>query len=419
MKKRFFYSILILLTMAACTTDDAPDITQIETATLLTIEMEGNYLATNDAFYYLIQDTGGTIIPSGFGSLTNGQTIAIEGDAALNGLNISLFKFISNQNRIEAVSYLEVPIAKTLTLKAPPAISSSSSVEVQFENTPDQLDEFVFSANNRFTPGSLSILPAANTSFGIGNYGQLETTFTSIEDVTSSVPSYQIFTPTDANVNTVDFANNIPMENSHSISNDLEGATIRTKLVGYRDNNFESPEGNHVLYNTYTPSTTQGAFTIYSLNNFFSDYQLTIYGNTNEAEFIQITNGAIPSNFKGQDTSLSIDQDAFANYQISAAETNTATSTYWTLKGTDGISDVLRWTVYAYNDQSAFISLSDLPTSLTNDFPELANMEQMNLEYARSIVIPTASFNTAIDTIFSGGRLSLSTFVYYKTIYTQ
>lgn len=419
MKVRLFFTIFVLLLITSCTTDDSQDITEAEVSTILTLEMEAGYLTAEDSFYYLIQDNTGNNIQSGFGDLTNGQSVSIEGDGSISGLNISLFEYNNNQNRIEATTYLNVDTDKTITLKTSPSAAISAPVQVQFSNVPNQLDEFVFSSNNRFTPGSRSILPPGDISFGIGGYAQNQTSFITIEDINSSIPKYQILTLTDANVNQIDLANSVAMETSHQISSSILDAQISTRLVGYQNADFENPEGNHVLYTRYSPSLEQGAFTIYSLDNFFSDYKLTVYAEDDNAEYIQITNGNIPSDFTALDANFSINQNSFSSYQISGDNTVSASQTYWTLKGENGVSDILRWNVYASDDQSAFITTTELPSTLPDELAALGDLEQLNLEFTRALNVPTADYNETMNLIFNGERLSLLPLLYYKTIYTQ
>ncbi|WP_340198867.1 hypothetical protein [Ascidiimonas sp. W6] len=419
MKLNFLFSIVTLLIFSSCTVDDSQDIAQQEPTAILTLEMDSDYLQQGDTFYYLVQNIEDENITSGFGSLNNSQSITLESNNELDGLNVSLFTYRANQNRIEAKTYLNINPEQLITIRSRPSGTSTESVQVQLSNVPNRLDEFVFSANNRFTPGSLSIIPPnTETSFGIGNYANLQTTFTTIEDVSSSIPKYQVLTLTSDEVNQVDVAAGTEMENSHQITSSISDVQLRTKLVGYQNSDFENPDGNNLLYNTYSPVLSQNNFTVYSMNNFFSNYQLSIYAQNVNAAYLQVTNGTIPSEFTPIDPVLTIEQASFLNYQINTDNTFTTSKTFWTLKGENGISDALRWEVYANGNQSNFTSLSSIPANLPEDFDALKDLEELHLEYARAIEVPNTNYDELITIIFDGNDLSLLPIIYSKTIDT-
>lgn len=382
--------------------------------------MDQDFLNEDDSFYYLIQNNAGESLPFGFGSLENGNTLAFEGDSNIEFINVSVFKYVANQNRINAITYLNISTEKTINLAPNASSTSGSPVQVQIINRPSQLDEFIFSANNRFTPGSLSILPPdENTSFGIGGYDQLQTSFVTIEDVDSSIPQYQILNLSDDNVNIIDYNDNLEMETSHEISSTISDVQLTIELKGYQTSDFENPEGNHVLYNNFRPSLVQNNFSIYSLNSFFSDYRLDVLAEKNNIKYTQTTNGSIPSTFTPIDPLISINQSSFSNYEIVADNSYSTTNSHWTLKDENNASDLLQWSIYSSNNQSSFLELSNLPSNLPPELEALNSIEELNLNFVRAINIPGQDYDTSINILFQSDDLNLLPEISTKTLLAQ
>jgi hypothetical protein len=411
------FSIFILLTFFInCTTDDSPAI--VESA-LLTIELDPDYLSENDSFFYLIQNNAGETLPDGFGSLTNGETVIFEGNSNIETLNVSLFNYSALQNRVDAKTYLNIPAENTISLNSVGS-TTNPSVEVQLVNRPNLIEEFNFSANNKFTPGSHFLLPSdENIPFTIGGYDQLETTFVTIEYISSSIPKYQILNMTNDNVKLIDYDNGVDMEVSHNITSTISDAELRIGLKGYRTSDFENPEGNHILYNVYNPSLVQNSFTIYSMDSFFSDYQLRISAEQDNFVYEQITNGSIPSTFTTIEPSITINQASFLNYEIISDDSFSTANSYWNLKDENGVSDLLRWNIYSTSNQSSFISLNDLPADLPSELEVLNSLEELNLESVKAIDVPGQDYFSLMNVIFEGSSFNFFPEVYSKTLTVQ
>lgn len=403
---------LIVLLLVSCRIEPTDVNLAEENIPFLTITVNNNTILNDNRLFYTVKGEGGIDLASG--EVFNGDNIVLQ-DNSYQGetIAISIFKYVSSQDRVVANSYLNVPLNRLLVLSAENNAFPQTSADLAFNNLSNDSGEIRISTPGFFTLANADFIQDDQIfSFSFDE----EAPFTFVTSTPMDTPpQYQILALDTESTHIIDLQNNINMENENIVTADVAslGTFEYSASVG-----GISPMNTSETYSLYVTDLeiSSNELSVFT-PEVFEEFDTTLQARNTNLIYGQNTVGIIPSTFGFIDPEITINEVSLSNVNITASGNNTSyINGSWRVEN----SNQFTWDVNFPSTNVIAYNINEIPEAILVELPTLNQINNLSLVQVSAINIDNLGFSDALNRLLLQTDLNFNqvsaTMTRFKTI---
>ncbi len=386
-------TLVLLLMFVSCTKEDNLINLVANDQTILKISVEEGVTSDEKRLFYVVKGENREHL--GSGELFNFDEIELTNTSfSGNTIAVSILKYRQQSGEIDIITYVDVPLKKTILINDPLISFSESRANLKLSNFPPDFEEIVIARSGYFSP--LDFLFEETFSYSFSE--------SSPQIVVSSLfknkkPKYQTLNLNDNTETVIDLNQSVDMENKHDINPNFELTTgyEYSLILSGLTNNMSDDVVSYRLYHDINPMISNNEITLYT-PSIFQNFNLLLKAKNQNITYIQNTRGLIPEVFNSIDPEIFVSEASISGLNISSVSNQLSyIKSEWSYENSNKIS----WEIIAPNSVSGNYNLQEIPDLILQEIPLPQNLNSFILESVTATNIDNLTYSQSIDKFFN------------------